>query len=543
MSGRRKWLLEKKGTQEGEGFYEGLVKELREGEILKGKVIHINQDTVIVDIGYKSEGQILLKEFTNEKGEVVVKVGDEVDVLLEKKENRDGFVVLSKVRANQLRAWDEVAEACGSGKALEGRIVQRIKGGFNVDIRGVTAFLPGSHLDIRPVKDQNRFLDRTFSFRVLKFNKRKGNVIVSRRAVLEEERGKAREETLKTLTEGQLVEGTVKGIAEYGAFIDLGGIDGLLHISDISWGKVGHPTQILSVGDRITVKVLKFNREEGKISLGLKQVRPDPWTTIQGKYPVGTRVNGKVVGLTDYGAFVEIEEGLEGLIHISEMSWTKIKHPSQRLKVGDMVEVMVLDIDVANRKLSLGLKQLEPNPWDLVDERYPKGTRIKGVVKNITDFGVFIGIEEGIDGLVHISDISWKKIKHPTEVLQKGQVVEVVVLNVDRVNERFSLGIKQLERDPWQDVCQRYRPGTVVVGRVTNITDFGAFIELEEGVEGLVHISELNRGKKKGLEIKVGDEVEVEILNVSPEERKIGLGLRSWVGLSGETSGEDKGES
>lgn len=543
MSGRRKWLLEKKRTQEGEGFYEGLVKELREGEILKGKVIHINQDTVIVDIGYKSEGQILLKEFTNEKGEVVVKVGDEVDVLLEKKENRDGFVVLSKVRANQLRAWDEVAEACGSGKALEGRIVQRIKGGFNVDIRGVTAFLPGSHLDIRPVKDQNRFLDRTFSFRVLKFNKRKGNVIVSRRAVLEEERGKAREETLKTLTEGQLVEGTVKGIAEYGAFIDLGGIDGLLHISDISWGKVGHPTQILSVGDRITVKVLKFNREEGKISLGLKQVRPDPWTTIQGKYPVGTRVNGKVVGLTDYGAFVEIEEGLEGLIHISEMSWTKIKHPSQRLKVGDMVEVMVLDIDVANRKLSLGLKQLEPNPWDLVDERYPKGTRIKGVVKNITDFGVFIGIEEGIDGLVHVSDISWKKIKHPTEVIQKGQVVEAVVLNVDRTNERFSLGIKQLERDPWQDVCQRYRPGTVVVGRVTNITDFGAFIELEEGVEGLVHISELNRGKKKGLEIKVGDEVEVEILNVSPEERKIGLGLRSWVGLSGETSGEDKGES
>jgi len=536
MPGRRKWLLEKREGRRGEGFYEGLVKELREGEILKGKVIHINRDVVTIDIGYKSEGQIPVKEFINEKGEVVVKVGDEVDVLLEKKEDRDGFVVLSKVKANQLRVWDEVAEACGSGKALEGRIVQRIKGGFNVDIRGITAFLPGSHLDIRPVKDQDRFLDRTFSFRVLKFNKRKGNVIVSRRAVLEEERGKAREETLKTIAEGQLVEGTVKGIAEYGAFIDLGGIDGLLHISDISWGRIGHPTQVLSVGDRITVKVLKFNREEGKISLGLKQVRPDPWTTIQERYPVGTRVNGKVVGLTDYGAFVEIEEGLEGLIHISEMSWTKIKHPSQRLKVGDMVEVIVLDRDAANRKLSLGLKQLELNPWDLVAERYPGGTRIRGVVKNITDFGVFIGIEEGIDGLVHISDISWKKIKHPTEVLQKGQVVEAVVLNVDRVNERFSLGIKQLEKDPWQDVCQRYRPGTVVVGRVTNITDFGAFIELEEGVEGLVHISELKRGKKKGLEIKVGDEVEVEILNISPEERKIGLGLRSWVGLSREAS-------
>lgn len=534
MPGRRKWLLEKRGGREGEGLYEGLVKELREGEILKGKVIHINQDAVIVDIGYKSEGQIPVKEFINEKGEVVVKVGDDVDVLLEKKEDKNGFVVLSKVKASQLKAWDEIAEAYSSGKALEGRIVQRIKGGFNVEIRGVTAFLPGSHLDIRPVKDQNRFLDRTFSFRVLKFNKRKGNVIVSRQAVLEEERGKAREETLKTLAEGQLVEGTVKGIAEYGAFIDLGGIDGLLHISDISWGRIGHPTQVLSVGDRITVKVLKFNREEGKISLGLKQVRPDPWTTIQEKFPVGTRVNGKVTGLTDYGAFVEIEDGLKGLIHISEMSWTKIKHPSQRLKVGDMVDVMVLDIDVANRKLSLGLKQLEPNPWDLVAERYPKGTRIKGVVKNITDFGVFIGIEEGIDGLVHISDISWKKIKHPTEVLQKGQDVDAVVLNIDRANERFSLGIKQLERDPWQDVCQRYRPGTVVVGRATNITDFGAFVELEEGVEGLIHISELNRGRKKGLEIKVGDEVEVEILNVSPEERKIGLGLRSWVGLSGE---------
>ncbi|MBI5285978.1 MAG: 30S ribosomal protein S1 [Deltaproteobacteria bacterium] len=535
MSGKRKWLSEKKGFLEGQGFYEESIRKLREGEILRGKVVCITQDAVIVDIGYKSEGRVPIEEFAGK----AVNVGDELDVFLEGRMDENGFVVLSKVKANQIRAWDEIAEASSSGKVLEGRIVQRIKGGFNVDMKGVAAFLPGSHVDIGPVRDWDSFVGRTCNFKVLQFNKGKGNVIVSRRVAMEEDREKAKIETMKVLTEDQVMEGTVKNITDYGAFIDLSGIDGLLHITDMSWGRISHPSQIFSVGDKVTVKVLKFNKEEGKVSLGFKQLKPDPWTTIQERYPTGTRVNGKVVSLTDYGAFVEIEERLEGLLHISEMSWIKLKHPSQRLRVGDMVEVMVLDVDTANKKMSLGLKQLEPNPWDLVAEKYPRGTRIKGVVKNITDFGIFVGVEEGIDGLVHISDISWKKVKHPTELFQKGQEVEVVVLNIDKANERFSLGIKQLEKDPWKDVDERYRPGTAITGKVVNITEFGAFIELEEGVEGLLHISELNRGRKRGLEIKVGDEVDVEVLNVNPEERKIGLSIRSWSVPDQEETKED----
>lgn len=519
-------------------LFESRMKELQEGDIIKGKIVQITQDSVMIDIGYKSEGQVPLREFLDKDGVPAVKVGDEVTVLIDRREDEYGNISLSKAKADQLKVWDRIVESCDSGLPLEGTITQRIKGGFYVDVSGITAFLPGSQVDLKPVRNPDKLIGQKFEFRVLKHNRRKNNVIVSRRVILEEEREVLRKQTLETIEEGAVVDGVVKNITDYGAFIDLGGIDGLVHLTDLSWGKVTHPSQVLKIGDEIKVMILKFNREDNKISLGLKQTMEDPWLKVAEKYPAGTRVKGAVVNITDYGAFVELEPGLEGLVHISEMSWTKLKHPSQKVKPGDEVDVEVLDVDAGAKRISLGMKQTEANPWDEAESRYPKGTRIKGQVKNITDFGVFIGIEEGIDGLVHVSDLSWKKVRHPGELFRKGQEVEAVVLNIDGANKRFSLSTKLLERNPWEGVEQRYKPGMTVEGRVTSVADFGAFIELEAGLEGLVHVSELSRGKKKGGDISEGDIVEVEVLNVDPEDNKIGLSIREVKGRAQEASEE-----
>ena len=510
-------------------FYEETLKEPQAGEIIKGKVLCITKDVVIIDIGYKSEGHIPLKEFMDAKGNLEVQIGDEIEALLENTDDEKGCLVLSKEKAKQIKTWNEIEAAYQSGKPIEGKIVQKIKAGFSVDLNGITAFLPGSQVDIWPVNNPDQLINNTFSFKVLQYDRRKPNIVISRRALLEEEREKSKQDTLGMLEDGKIIEGIIKNITNYGVFVDLGGIDGLLHITDISWGKTKHPSQIFKVGDRITTKILKFNKEEKKISLGLKQLKPDPWDTAVEKYQVGARVTGKVVSIVDYGAFVELEEGLEGLVHLSELCWTKIKHPSQKLKLEDMIEVKVLEIDFATKKLSLSLKQLKPSPWDELALKYPKGARIKGVVKNIADYGIFVGIEEGIDGLVHISDMSWKKIKHPAELFQKGQEIEVEVISIDKEKERLSLSTKKLQEDPWHDVEKKYHAGMSINGRITNIANFGAFVELEDGVEGLIHISELIRGKKKGVNINIGDMVEVEVLNVDPEEKKIGLGLKGLI--------------
>ena len=509
-----------------EELFESRLKELQEGDIIKGKIVQITQDSVMIDIGYKSEGQVPLKEFLDKDGNPTVKVGDDVTVLIERREDEFGNISLSKAKADQFKIWDKVIESCEKGTAVEGTVSQRIKGGFYVDIEGITAFLPGSQVDLKPVRNPDKLIGQKFAFRVLKYNRRKNNVIVSRRVILEEEREVMRKQTLGTIEEGAIVDGIVKNVTDYGAFIDLGGIDGLVHLTDLSWGKVTHPSQVLKIGDTVKVMILKFNKEENKISLGLKQTMEDPWLKVMEKYPAGTRTTGTVVNITDYGAFVELEPGLEGLVHISEMSWTKLKHPSQKVKAGDQAEVLVLEVDAASKRISLGMKQIEANPWEEAERRYPKGTRIKGQVKNITDFGVFIGIEEGIDGLVHVSDLSWKKVKHPSEIFKKGQEVEALVLNIDSANKRFSLSTKLLERNPWEGVENRYKPGMTIEGRVTSVAEFGAFVELEEGLEGLVHVSELSRGKKRGADISEGDIVEVEVLNVDPEDNKIGLSIR-----------------
>ncbi len=509
-----------------EELFEGSVKNIKEKEVVTGTVVHISKDSVVVDIGYKTEGSISVREFQDSEGKLIVKVGDETSVYFEKGEDENGYLILSKEKANQMKVWDDIVEVSEADETISGTIVQRVKGGFYVDIKGVTAFLPSSQVDLKPIRNPDSIIGDTHDFKVLKYNKRKNNVIVSRRVILEVEREKLRAITLEKLQEGAVVAGLVKNITDYGAFIDLGGIDGLLHLTDMSWGKVNHPSQFLSVGDTVDVKILSFDKESGKISLGLKQTKEDPWLTVAKELLPGSRVQGKVVNITDYGAFVEIQEGLEGLIHISEMSWTKIRHPSQRLKPGDEVEVMVLDVDAAQKRISLGLKQVEANPWDDVETRYPVGSHVKGPVKNITSFGVFVGIEDGIDGLVHISDLSWKKVKYPSELFKKGDIVDAVVQSIDRDNRRFSLSTKELEKNPWEGVHERYSPGMIVDGVITSIADFGAFVELEEGLDGLVHISELHRGKQSEGDLKVGDSVSVEILNVDPAESKIGLSIR-----------------
>ncbi|ABQ25666.1 30S ribosomal protein S1 [Geotalea uraniireducens] len=511
-------------------LYQDSLRQPQSGEIVKGVVVQIEADCVLVDVGYKSEGCIRINEFIDETGELTVKIGDEVNVFFERGENIRGHMVLSKKKADSQVAWEAIAAAGGEGGVIEGKITGKVKGGLIVDV-GIEAFLPASQVDIRPGGNLDRFIGETCKFKVLKMNRKRGNIVLSRRVLLEEERDKARTTTLATLSEGDVVDGIVKNIADYGAFVDLGGVDGLLHVTDMSWGRLNHPSEAVKVGDTIKVKVLKYDREKGKISLGLKQTMADPWLNVETKYQIGERVQGRVVSLTDYGAFIALEEGVEGLVHISEMSWTKrVRHPSELLTVGDNVEALILGVDTSNRRISLGLKQTEVNPWTVIGERYPVGTKIEGQIKNITDFGVFIGIEDGIDGLVHVSDISWtKRIKHPGELYSKGQTVQAVVLNIDADNERLSLGIKQLTPDPWDEIPSKFKPGTRIKGKVTSITDFGVFMEIEEGIEGLVHISELSQEKLASTKdfAAVGDELDAVVLNVDTVEKKIALSIKS----------------
>ena len=511
-------------------LYEKSLKTVEEGQILKGIVVDITPDHVTVDVGYKSEGQIPMEEFLKKGKKVDVKIGDRIEVLLERKEGEEGLLILSKEKADKVNIWRDVSRSCREGEVMEGDIVSKVKGGLSVDIGGILAFLPGSQIDLKPVRNLDALIGQRLRFKVIKFNRKRNNIVLSRRILLDEERKLLREETLKNIKEGEIIEGTVKNLTDYGAFIDLGGIDGLLHITDISWGRTGHPSDRLSVGDRIKVKILHFDTEKEKVSLGLKQALPDPWNSVLEKYAIGSRVMGKVVNITDYGVFVELEEGVEGLVHISELTWSKkMKHPSKLVRIGDTVEIMVLDCDPIKRRISLGMKQIEPNPWALIEGKYPVGTRVVGRVKTVTDFGIFIGFEEGVDGLVHVSEMSWtKKIKHPSELYKKGQEVEAVVLNIDRNNERFSLGIKQLTPDPWKDIARRYRKGEMVTGKITNLTDFGAFVELEEGIEGLIHVSEISRekvGKPSDL-LKVGDTVSAVVVHTDPHERRIGLSMK-----------------
>jgi small subunit ribosomal protein S1 len=510
-------------------LYEETFKNLEEGTITEGRIVAVTKDKVVVDIGYKSEGMIPNDQFSTEELQNI-KVGDRLQVYIEECEDADGNLVLSKEKADKMKIWEELEKLFNDGKSIDGKIVARIKGGMMVDI-GVKAFLPGSQIDLHPVRDLDGLVGRTFPLKIIKINHRRGNVVVSRRVLLEETRDSKRKTTLSTLKEGQLIQGVVKNITDYGAFIDLGGIDGLLHITDMSWGRVGHPSEMFNIGDKVEVSVLKYDRETGRISLGLKQKSADPWSGVATKYAIGTRVRGRVVSLTDYGAFIELEPGVEGLVHVSVMSWThEVRHPSRVVSIGDQVEAAVLNVDPASRKISLGMKQTAPNPWDMVEGKYAIGARIEGKVKSLTDFGAFVGLEEGIDGLIHISDMSWTKhIKHPSELFKKGQKVEAVVLRIDKEKERLSLGYKQLKSDPWDDeIPSRYAVGDVAIGKVSKVADFGIFVELDGGVEGLIHISEAGLDAQAKLEekFKLQDEVTAKIIKVDREERKIALSLR-----------------
>ncbi len=515
-----------------EALYEETFKNFEEGTITEGRVVVIQKDKVIVDIGYKSEGIISTNQFLPDELNALA-VGDSVQVYIEQREDSEGNLLLSKEKADKMKVWDELEVAHQEEKEVHGKVVSRIKGGMMVDI-GVKAFLPGSQIDLTPVRDLDALVGKTFQFKIIKINHRRGNVVISRRALLEETRDKRRQSTLATLAEGQLLTGTVKNITDYGAFLDLGGIDGLLHITDISWGRVGHPSDMFAVGDQLEVLVLKYDRETGRISLGLKQKTADPWMNIASKYPEGSRVTGKVVSLTDYGAFVELEPGVEGLVHVSEMSWThEVRHPSRVVTVGDAVDAQVLHVDQQGRKISLGMKQTAPNPWDVIQARYPMGTQIEGKVKSVTDFGAFVGLDEGIDGLIHISDMSWTKhIKHPSELFKKGQRVAAIILRIDKEKERLSLGYKQLTADPWvSDIPSRYHVGSVTTGTVSKIADFGVFIELDGDVEGLIHVSEVGPDVANKLEecFAIGQPVTAKIVKVDCEERKIALSVKDYI--------------
>ncbi|MEC4677124.1 MAG: 30S ribosomal protein S1 [Nitrospirota bacterium] len=513
-----------------EALYAETFKDKAEGSVLEGTILAFEGDSILVDVGYKSEGMIPKEEFKPEEY-AELKVGGLVTVYLEEREDADGNIVLSKEKADRMRIWKEIEEIYNNEAIVEAKVLSRIKGGMIVDI-GVKAFLPGSQIDLRPVRNLERLIGETYPMKIIKMNHKRGNIVVSRRVLLEESRDKRRALTLSSLREGQVIEGVVKNITEYGAFIDLGGIDGLLHITDMSWGRVGHPSELFIVGDKVSVVVLKYDKTSGRVSLGTKQKTPDPWGDVESKYSPQTKVLGKVVSLTDYGAFVELEPGIEGLVHISEMSWAhEVKHPSRLVSVGDEVGAVILSVDRKARKISLGMKQIEPNPWDLVERQYPSGTVIKAKeIRSITDFGVFVGLEEGIDGLIHISDISWTRhVKHPSEIFKKGQEIDAVVLKVDRDKERISLGYKQLSSDPWEDdIPKRFKKGSIVKGKVTKITDFGVFLELDEGVEGLVHISETGVDPPNRLEdvFHIGNEVKTKVARIDLGERKIALTIK-----------------
>lgn len=524
----------KPGGESGEDdfrtLFEQSIQAVQPGGIVKGKVVDITPTHVVVDVGYKTEGQIPVKEFFDREGKIQVKVGDEVDVLFESPEGDDGDIVLSREMAQDIKIWEKIEKAYHEESPVEGVIVARVKGGFNVDV-GVPGFLPGSHVDIRATRNLDKFVGKTDRFIILKYNQMRGNVVVSRKAMIEKEREALKKDTLKILEEGVILEGVVKNITGYGAFVDVGGIDGILHITDMSWGRINHPSDLVKVGESIKVVVLKFDPERERISLGMKQITPDPWESVESKFAIGSRVQGKVVGLTDYGAFVELDKGIEGLVHISEMSWAKkVSHPSKVVQVGETVETVVLNIDRNRHRISLGLKQVMPNPWLLLKEKYTIGSVIKGSVRNVTDFGVFVGVEEGIDGLVHISDLDWaKKVKHPSELYKKGDSVEAKVLGIDVENERFSLGIKQLMGDPWELIAQKNPVGSKIEGEITKIADFGVFVRIEDKVEGLIHVSQLSteRVDKPSSLFKVGDHINAEVINIDIQERRIGLSIRA----------------
>ncbi len=516
--------------EEYEQLLDAYNSNIAEGEVVKGKVLQIAGGEVVVDVGYKSEGIIALNEFRDETGKITIQVGDTVDVLLEKAEDRNGYLILSREKAEKMKVWDQIEEAYQNRTIVKGRVIERIKGGLAVDI-GVRAFLPGSQVDVRPVRNLDSLKGQELEMRVIKVNKKRGNIVLSRKVVMEEQLQGRKQETLHALEEGRVFRGVVKNLTDYGAFIDLGGIDGLLHITDMSFGRIQHPSELFNVSDQIEVVVLKFDRETERVSLGYKQLSPDPWDSAQERFPTGSRVRGKVVSLTDYGAFIELEPGVEGLIHVSEMSWSKrVKHPSKVLNVGDEVEAMVLQVGVEERRISLGLKQVEPNPWQQLAEKYETGARIQGKVRNLTDFGAFVEVEEGIDGLIHISDMSWnKRINHPSEVLKKGDTVDAVVLNIDAENQRLSLGLKQLGSDVWEEFFNRHQEGDIVNGKVVRLTNFGAFVEIEEGIEGLLHVSEVDdeRVEKPEDKLKVGDSYTMKIIKMSSLDRKIGLSIRA----------------
>ncbi len=505
------------------------------GNVASGTIIGVEDDYYLVDVGDKAESYIPKSEFRLD-GIEGIQVGDAVEVFVERRKD-EGGLLLSREKAIAIKVWEDIAKIQEADGTIQGKIESRVKGGMSVDI-GVPAFLPYSQIDLRPVKDLDGLIGESYDFKILKFNRKRNNVVISRRAILEEERNKLREEMRSRLEEGQVITGAITNITDYGLFIDMGGMDGLCHITDLSWGRVSHPAKLYKVGQELEVKVLKYDKDNDRVSLGIKQLREDPWATVTDRYPLSEKAIGKVVSITDYGVFVELEEGVEGLIHVSEMTWSKKpRHPSKMVAVGDEIEVMVLNIEPETKRISLGMKQLQANPWDLVTESYPVGSIIEGKIKNITDFGVFIGIEDGIDGLIHVSDLSWtERIKHPSEKYAKGEMIQAVVLKIDKENERFSLGVKQLTPDPWQAAYNNYPSGTVVEGEITNVTDFGVFVKLEEGIEGLVHVSEISKDKVKtpvGM-YQVGDILKAIVINVSAKDRKIGLSVKTL---------EDEGEA
>jgi small subunit ribosomal protein S1 len=510
----------------------------KEGEIVQGTVVAVQRDNVIIDIGGKSEGMIPLSEFTDATGQVTVKVGDRIDVFIESRENDDGLVTLSKEKADKMKVWDEISGACERDELIEGTISQRVKGGLSVTIKGgVKAFLPGSQVDLRPIRNLDKLIGQTYQFKVIKFNKKRGNIVLSRRVLLEKERDEQKTKTLETLEEGKVVKGVIKNITEYGAFVDLGGIDGLLHITDMSWGRVNHPEELFKVGDEVTVKVLKYNPETERVSLGLKQTQEDPWSHAEEAFPPGKKVHGKVMSITDYGAFVELEPGVEGLIHVSEMSWTKkVKHPSKLLEVGQEIDCQVLEVDAKAKRISLGLKQLEPDPWTLFTEKYAPGDKIGGKVRSITDYGVFIGIEEGVDGMVHKSDLSWTaKVNNPADLYRKGDDVEAIILSINHDEKKVSLGIKQLWDDPWPTIFNELPPGKVVDAKVVSIVDYGVFVRIRDGVEGLIPSNELVEKKAEDgsvIPFEVGETIQAEIANVDSQDRRLTLSMRIGEGVA-----------
>jgi len=514
-------------NQEMETYFNESLSRFKASQIIMGKVIAISKGLATIDVGFKSEGLVSLSEFP-ENGKDL-QVDDEVEVFLEKVEDNDGNVVLSKEKANKIKIWDDLVKIYEADEIIQGVVIAKAKGGLTVDI-GLKAFLPGSQIDLRPIRNLEKLIGEKFDMKIIKMNRKRGNIVLSRRILLEEQRKQIRTGTLEKMDEGNLIEGIVKNITEYGVFIDLGGIDGLLHITDMSWGRVNHPSEMFSIGNKVTVMVLKYDKDKERVSLGLKQISPDPWVDVDSKFPVETQIKGRVVSITDYGVFIELEKGIEGLVHISEMSWSRhIKHPSKIVSIGDEVEALVLTLDKEKKRISLGMKQIEPNPWDSIEDKYPIGNEVEGIVRNLTDFGVFVELEDGVDGLIHISDLSWKKIKHPSEILKKKDKVSSVVLSIDKENCRISLGIKQMLPDQWNEIADKYPIGTEVSGQIIKVTSFGAFAEFDDGLEGLIHVSHLSTKNITNPEeaVKVDDKIKAKVIKVDIDKKKIALSIKA----------------